>query len=131
MGKIAIYAACWPGMVVLAVVNGILREKTYGKHLGELAAHQISSLVMIGIIGLYTWILAGLSPIESAWQGWIVGALWMTLTAAFEFLFGRLVMKRLWRTLLHDYNLKRGRIWALVLVWTGAAPGVLYLMCGA
>ena len=48
------------------------------------------------------------------------------MTIAFEFLFGRYVVKRSWRALLHDYNLFAGRVWLVVLVWVTIAPYLFY-----
>lgn len=130
MGLIGLYAACWPGMAVLAVLNGIVRQKTYGRRLPEIAAHQVSSIVLIALIGFYAWILAGVFPIHSLHRSAEIGALWLILTAAFEFLFGRFAMKHSWEALRRDYRIDRGRLWLLVLIWTGATPVVLRLAAG-
>jgi hypothetical protein len=52
--------------------------------------------------------------------------IWLTLTVAFEFLFGHYVAKLSWRRLLHDYNLFAGRLWLFVLVAITVAPSVIY-----
>jgi hypothetical protein len=31
-----------------------------------------------------------------------------------------------WKRLFHDYNLLRGRLWVLILIWTGVAPYVFF-----
>jgi hypothetical protein len=119
---ISIYALFWLGMPVVAILNAIMREKFYKGTLGELAAHQISTITLIILIGIYTWLVSLGWKLESAGQAFIVGGIWLVLTIAFEFGFGRLVMKHPWECLFHDYNILKGRIWVLVLTWTFLAP---------
>ena len=126
MKLIAVYTACWPGMVLLAILNGTLREKLYGPHVPELLAHQISTVALMALLAVYLWLLTGFFRIESVSQGLIIGILWLALTVAFEFLFGHLVMGHSWEALFRDYNLAKGRIWPLVLIWTAAAPYWFY-----
>ncbi len=126
MKLLAIYAACWPGMVLLAILNGTLREKLYAPHVTELIAHQISTVVLIALLGIYLWILTGFFRIDTTRQALLTGSLWLVLTIVFEFLFGHLVMRHSWQALLHDYSLARGRIWPLVLIWTAISPYLFY-----
>jgi hypothetical protein len=42
-----LYTESWLGMVILAIFNGAMREKVYGKFMGELTAHQLSTLAGI------------------------------------------------------------------------------------
>jgi hypothetical protein len=41
------YFIVWFGMMVLAIVNGVFRDFTYKPYVGDLAAHQISTAVLI------------------------------------------------------------------------------------
>ena len=120
------YAFFWVGAVVLAIVNGTLREKVYGPRLSELAAHQLSSLLAIVLFGLYLYVLSRIWPFESAAQALQVGVLWLVLTVLFEFIFGHYAMGHSWARLLNDYNLAAGRLWLLVLAWIAVAPWVIH-----
>jgi hypothetical protein len=51
-----------------------------------------------------------------------VGALWLVLTLAFEFLAGHYLFGQDWAVLLQEYDLSRGRIWLAVLVVVLFAP---------
>jgi hypothetical protein len=126
MTTLAVYAFCWTGMVVLAIINGGLREKGYGPHMGELGAHQLSTVIAIAVFGLYIWTLTGIFTIASPGQAAAIGGMWLAMTVLFEFGFGHFVMKHPWRRLFHDYNLCRGRLWLLLLVWTAIAPYVFF-----
>jgi hypothetical protein len=126
MNIVVKYTAGWIGLVVLAIVNGAIREKGYGPLMTELSAHQSSTVIGLGLFGLYIWILTGFWRIESARQAFVIGGTWLILTIVFEFFFGHYVMGHSWSKLFHDYNLLKGRIWVLVLIWTAVAPYVFY-----
>jgi hypothetical protein len=117
-----IYTAIWLGMVILAIYNGAMREKVYGKFMGELTAHQLSTLAWIILFGVYIWILTGWVRIESSRQALLIGGIWLIMTTVFEFVFGHYIMMHPWNRLLHDYNILKGRVWSLVLIWTFVAP---------
>jgi len=116
----------WVPMVFIAIANGAIREGWYGKHMSELRAHQISTITGVLLFGVYIWVLIRIWRPESAGQALTIGLVWLGMTIAFEFLFGRYVVKRSWRDLLHDYNLFAGRVWMVVLVWVTLAPYLFY-----
>jgi len=122
MKIVLIYTANWLGMVILAFLNGVIREKVYGKFIYELTAHQLSTLAGIILFGVYIWILTGLYRIESSRQALLIGGIWFIMTTLFEFVFGHYVMGHPWNRLLHDYNILKGRVWSLILIWTFVAP---------
>lgn len=126
MKKIFLYLTAWLGMVVLAITNGIIRNSIYSDYMPELAAHQLSTLILLIIIGLYVFGLSKLVKIESAQQAKTIGALWLALTILFEFGFGHYVAGHSWTKLFNDYNLLEGRVWILILIWTAAAPYVFF-----
>lgn len=113
-------------MVILAIVNGAVREKLYGPFMGELSAHQLSTLSGIILFGLYIWILTGIWRIETSNQAFVIGIMWVIMTVLFEFIFDHFIMNHPWGKLFHDYNLLEGRVWLLVLIWTAIAPYVFY-----
>ena len=43
----------WLGLMPIAILNGVLRESTYGKVVGEVTAHQISTATGILLFGLF------------------------------------------------------------------------------
>jgi len=128
MKIILIYAASWVGMVILAVVNGAIREKVYGQLMPELLAHQLSTFIALILLGAYIWCLTGVWRIDSSKQALVIGCMWLITTIVFELVFGHYVMGHSWGKLFHDYNLLKGRVWSLVLIWTAVAPYVFYRM---
>lgn len=122
------YLLAWIPMALIGIVNGILRETTYGKKMPELRAHQLSSLLGILFFGGYVWLLTARWQIASAAQALAIGFSWLVMTVLFEFAFGRLVDHREWSRLLRDYNLAAGRMWGLVLLWIAFAPYVCFIL---
>ena len=120
------YFAAWFPMVVIAVVNGALRELVYRESLGEVRAHQFSSVTGIILLGIYIWFLVQRWNLPSPLEAVRIGCLWLGLTVAFEFGFGHFVIGRPWPVLFHDYNLLEGRVWAAVLLWVACAPLLFY-----
>lgn len=122
------YILAWLPMVLIAIINAGIREYTYAKFLGELRAHQLSTLTGIFALGLYIWLITSIWPIHSTSQAFIIGFIWLGLTLAFEFLFGHYVMHNPWSRLLADYNILAGRVWIFVLIWTAIAPVIFFSM---
>jgi len=116
----------WFILMVTAIMNGVIREAVYKNSLGDLHAHQLSTLTGIVLLGMVIWVLSLWWPLASVKQAWTVGFIWLAMTIAFEFLFGHFVAGHPWSTLLHDYNIFAGRVWLLVLIWTTIAPYVFY-----
>jgi hypothetical protein len=56
--------------------------------------------------------------VDTLGQAWSIGALWVAMTLAFEFLAGHYLFKNPWEKIVADYNVTRGRIWVLVPICT-------------
>ena len=121
-----LHLLAWFPMVVIAIVNGAIREGTYGKRIPELAAHQLSTLSGIVLFALYTWGLSCMWPLQSGAEAAAVGTVWLVLTLAFEFLFGHYVAGHSWARILADYNILKGRVWVFIPAWVAVAPYVFY-----
>lgn len=113
-------------MVFIAIANGAVRQFWYGRYLGELPAHQLSTLTGLILFGIYIFCIMRLFPPVTGNQAVSVGLLWLGLTVAFEFLFGHYVAGHAWSHLFQDYNLFAGRLWLLVLLWLTLAPYLFY-----
>ncbi|WP_319762162.1 hypothetical protein [Maridesulfovibrio sp.] len=116
------YAAGWIPMIPIAIANGVLREKTYGKRMNELRAHQLSSVTAIILFYGYTCLFQKIVPAADGSEALLAGAIWLSLTVCFEFVFGKYLAGHSWKKLLADYNIFKGRLWPLVLFTIFIAP---------
>lgn len=116
------YILAWIPMIFIGILNGIVREVTYGKYLDELRAHQVSTITGVLLFGFYIWALTRFWSFESPEQALTIGFIWLGLTVVFEFTFGHYVMGHSWSRLLSDYNILAGRVWIVVLIWIAIAP---------
>ena len=112
----------WLLIVLVAVINGGIRQALISPRTGDTLGHAISTIMLCAAILLLCWVTIGWMRPATRREVWWIGALWVTLTLAFEFLAGHYVFGTPWRHLLADYNIFRGRIWVLVLGTTAIAP---------
>jgi hypothetical protein len=115
----------WLGILVLASLNGAVRDLLLAPRLGDPIARAISTVVLCMLVLLVTWLTIRWIGPRNSRQAWVIGVLWLILTLAFEFLAGHYLFHKPWATLLADYDVSKGRIWLLVLIVTLLAP--LYL----
>lgn len=109
--------AVWLVFMVVAIVNAGIRNEIFKPRVGELSAHQISSVTFIIAILAITYIALRLSQISlTTTQSVYIGLSWLTLTILFEFVAGHYVFGNSWQDLFMDYNLLKGRVWSLVLL---------------
>lgn len=113
-------------MLLVSIANGAVRDFTYGKHMNELKAHQLSTISSVLLLGVVIWGFVRLFPPASRQEAVSIGILWMALTVAFEFIFFHFVGGHSWTELLANYNVLQGRVWVVVLVWVAIAPYVFY-----
>ena len=98
----------WLVMIMAEIVHGIARAIFLVPHVGEFRSNQIgvftgSIIILVIALAFGRWIGAARPA-----QLLMVGTLWLGLTLAFEFLFGRFVMGLSWERLAADYNVLEG-----------------------
>jgi hypothetical protein len=113
-------------MLMVSVANGAVRDFTYGKHMSELTAHQLSTVTSVLLLGSVMWICFRLYPPSSAQQAIVIGLVWAALTVGFEFLFFHIVGGHTWTELLANYNVLQGRVWVVVVFWLASAPSLFF-----
>lgn len=124
MNMVLLYAlGIWFILVVAAILNAGLRESLITPRMGQQAGHVISTITLVCIILLITYLfLTNLNMSYTQTDLILVGVLWLVLTIGFEFGFGHYVMGHSWDKLLADYNLLKGRVWVLVPLTIFIAP---------
>jgi hypothetical protein len=114
--------AVWLVILLLANLNGALREVLLIRPLGPMAGRALSTILLSAIVFLVSWFTVGWIGPATAGDALRIGILWLVLTLAFEFLVGHYLFRQPWPALLEDYDLSRGRIWVLVLLVVLTAP---------
>jgi hypothetical protein len=120
------YFVAWFGMMIIAILNGGFRDLAYKPLVGDLAAHQISAVLLLLLFAGYFWFLVRVWPIEYAKQAWVIGGMWFLMTEVFEFGMGLLIAGHPWDKLLQDYNLFDGQLWLLIPLWVFVGPYIFY-----
>lgn len=114
-------AVVWLAILLLASLNGAVRDLIVAPRIGDTIARVISTVVLCGLILLVTWYSIHWIGPQAGRQALGVGAFWLVLTLCFEFGAGRYAGKA-WSVILEDYDVTRGRIWVLVPIVTLIAP---------
>lgn len=112
----------WAAIIPMAIANGILRDTVLVRSLGQRRARTVSGLSLSAVILAWTILTIPWVPLPGLMQYAGVGLLWLTLTVAFEFFFGRVVAKKSWQELLRAYRFENGDIWPLVLATVTVSP---------
>jgi hypothetical protein len=114
--------AIWCVLLVIASMNGMLREAVLIPRTGDLVGRIISTLLLSAFVFILTWLSIGWIGPRTSGAAWLVGVMWLLLTLAFEFVAGHYLFHNAWSSLLADYNVLSGRIWVLVLIVTLVSP---------
>jgi len=115
--------AVWIIFGVVANLNGIFRNWVVSPRLGDYAGHVISSVILVCLIFIITFLFIKRS--KNAYSNLdliLMGVFWLLLTIAFEFVFGHYVIGHPWAKLVADYNILRGRLWIFIPLTTLIAP---------
>jgi hypothetical protein len=123
---VAAHLAAWLGMLMLAVLNGAVREALFTPALGDTAARQLSTMLLLALFAGWLWFLHRTWPLETAWQAWLVGVVWLVMTLVLETFMGRVLAGKPWSEILEDYDVLAGRIWILVPLWTLVGPYMFF-----
>jgi len=123
MKIITVTLGTWFLFMILAIINAGIRNGVYKPIVGDLTAHQISTLIFAIVIFVVTYLILRFSDLNlSDSQALFMGITWVILTIGFEFIAGHYAFGNSWEKLLADYNILNGRIWSLVLLIEFIAP---------
>lgn len=113
--------AVWAGILMLAVLNGALREAILIPKLGTAAGLVLSGVYLSALILSVAYLsLPWLGARRTAELAGI-GLSWLALTLVFEISFG-LLQGKSWQVIFESYTFKGGNLWPVVLVVTVLAP---------
>lgn len=114
--------AVWLLIILAETIHGIVRRVVLEPIVGDLLARQVSvvigSVIILVIAFIFVRWLKGLGKLDF----FVVGAIWVGLTIAFEIGIGRLAMDLTWERILSDYDLAKGGLMPLGLIVMLLAP---------
>jgi hypothetical protein len=121
--KVKFALLTWAIVALCAIANGTFRAFVLQPVFDETVARMISCFMLITILLLISYYSLNRTKLNfSDIELLVIGTVWLALTLLFEFGWGHFVMGRSWDELLVDYDLLKGRLWALVLLFTFLAP---------
>lgn len=94
--------------------------------LGEWRAHLLSVLLIAVSVFLLGALFLADTPVQSDATLLRIGGLWLGLSVGFELLLRRVVLGLEWLRVLHDYDLRRGRLYSLLLLTVFFTPLASY-----
>ncbi len=110
------YLLLWFPMLLLAILNGAFRERAIVPRTSPGVAHRISTLTLLLLFAAYFYVLVRTVPPGSGKQALQAGLMWLLLTLAFEFGFGR-YRGLSYEQMLSEYNILAGKWWVLVPIF--------------
>lgn len=111
----------WLAILVMAVLNGLVREYLLAPALGAVAGMVLSGVLLAGLVFVMTYLALPWLGRRSGWQWGVMGLGWLMLTLGFEFGFG-LGRGLTSEVLLQAYTFRGGNLWPLVLLVTAVSP---------
>lgn len=114
----------WSTILVLAILNGALREKLLVPSLGAFGGQLLSGLILSLVVFVVAYIAVPGFGRLGVRGYWATGGAWLLMTLVFEFSFGLFVQHIAMAELLQAYTFHGGNIWPLVLASTLVAPRV-------
>lgn len=114
--------AVWCVIILAESLHGTARELWLRPLVGDFRARQIALFSGMALILMIALAFARWLQAESQQQLWQIGWLWLVLTLVFEFSLGVFVLGYSWERMWADYNLLKGGLMGLGLVWLLFAP---------
>ena len=115
-------AVVWFVMALFAILNGILRENLLIPSLGETIAQPLSGILLSILIFILTYLFFPFFAKHKSLTYLLIGVQWISMTLAFEFLFGHYVLGKSWLQILEVFNIFTGNLFTLALLVTLFAP---------
>lgn len=110
----------------IAIANGVARNLLYMPYVGDLFAHQISTIIGITLFVFVGYLFFRGIVKEYSYRELILSGLFLVImTILFEFGFCHFVDNISWKKCLADYNIFKGRVWTLFLFAEFMTPALI------
>ena len=124
------YILLWIPMLLIAILNGVLREFVFTNYLNALSAKQLSTITLMRFFSIYIGLALMRFRPASTSQAILIGSMWMIMTLVFEIVFGAYRGNSI-GSMLQEYNILKGNIWLLIPLLLGVAPLLYYKLFSA
>ena len=112
----------WLAIVVVAILNGVFREKILTPTVGANISLPLSGILLSAMTFLVTLtFISFIGSFESKVYIFI-GIFWVALTLSFEFLFGHYVVGKSWKEIIQVFNILKGDLFIVVLFISAISP---------
>jgi len=115
--------AIWLFILILASLNGAVRDLIVAPRIGDTVARAISTVILCALVMLVACRSIGWIAPRGPREPLAVGLFWLVLTLAFEFGLG-LALGRPWDAMLADYDLSRGGLLSIGIVVLALSPWI-------
>lgn len=112
----------WLVIVVVAILNGVFREKILVPAIGPGMALPLSGILLAVLVFLVTLVFVSFVGSSESKIYVLVGILWIVLTLFFEFLFGHYIVGKSWREVMLSFNIMNGDLFIVVLFISAISP---------
>jgi hypothetical protein len=121
------YVLAWFPMVVVALLVGAVRDRTWGRRLEPQASRRVTAAVAGVALGLYVAALVHWMPFSASRQALLTGGIWVAITAALDATLRALAPEPATPPpdvddLFASPRPRRSWSGLVLLVWIGAAP---------
>lgn len=114
----------WVGIAAAEVLHGILRVRYLNPRVGDHRARQIAVFTGCLIILAIAWAMRPWIGADTMGEQFMVGAVWFACMLAFDVLFGRFAMRFPWRRIAVDFDLRKGGLLGVGMLFLLLAPWI-------
>lgn len=122
LGLLLKTVATWFVILIVAITNAAIREKLLAPAFGVGIALPVSGLLLTVFIFLIAYASVPLFEAKENKMYMAIGAVWFSLTLAFEFVFGHFVAGKPWHEILRVFDVSKGDLFVVALCATLVAP---------
>lgn len=119
------------GFILIALAetfNGIFRIKFLSKKLGVKKAKISSFLLGSTIILILNLILLPWIAPDNITDAFLIGFMWMSLMIAYDVYVGRVLFKITWRKIIEDFNIFKGNLLGIGMIFILILPVSIFLI---
>jgi hypothetical protein len=120
----------WIGIAVAETLHGILRVKLLNPRLGDRRARRVGVFTGSCIVLIISWLTIPWIGTTSINESLLVGVLWLILMLSFDIALARLVFHFSWRRIALDFDITKGNLLALGMMFLFFAPLVVAKLRG-